>query len=308
MLVVCGLSLHQLFRLSNRYLYVVTQIVRKLRKVVVETNFVKIGQTHGIRVVKQVFACCNLTLSLRIAKKDESIKSEFPNSGYDAGNRLEEQVYRQLLDKIRFGTFAWGDRLPSENELAEEYGVSRPVVRAALAKLRDSGLIVSRRGAGSFVNSGNVSEQNGYSPLKSIEDIACFFRFRKTIEIEAAELAARNAGAVGVERLRGIVVDAKGRLDQGEAAVELDIKFHATVAELSGSRFLIETIEMLQPQWRFVGNFVRSLGMFRQRTGEHMTTEHLQLVEAIATGDGPTARNVMTMHINESERRVFKGE
>ena len=90
-------------------------------------------------------------------------------------DRLEIQVYKALLDKIRFGTYAMGQKLPTENELSEEHGVSRPVVRAALSKLRDSGLIVSRRGAGSFVNSGVPTSAGGYTPLASISDIAEFY-------------------------------------------------------------------------------------------------------------------------------------
>ena len=110
-----------------------------------------------------------------------------------------------------------------------------------------------------------------------------------------------------VERLRDIVMDARDVLDQGEAAIGLDIKFHITIAELSDSRFLIETLEMLRPHWHFVGNFVRSLGVFGSRTGKRMTAEHLRVVDAITKGDEAAARQIMTEPINESERRVVKG-
>ena len=66
--------------------------------------------------------------------------------------RLENQVHARLLDAIRLGDYSLGQKLPSEHELAAEYGVSRPVIRAALARLREDGLIVSRRGAGSFLS------------------------------------------------------------------------------------------------------------------------------------------------------------
>jgi len=222
-------------------------------------------------------------------------------------DRLESHVYRELLDRIRFGQYALGERLPSEMELAESYGVSRPVVRAALSKLRDSGLIVSRQGSGSFVNSGVPTDQGGYAPLGSIDDIACYFRFRRTIEAETASAAARNADADGIARLRQVADDVQDLLSSGDDAVGADIRFHAVIAEMSGSRFLLETLDMLRPHWIFVGNFVRSLGMYGTRTGKRMTAEHLGIVGAIAEGNADKARDLMIAHINESEGRVFKG-
>lgn len=231
-----------------------------------------------------------------------------PRSGARAKGRLEIQVYKQLRDKIRFGTYAIGQRLPSENELSEEHGVSRPVVRAALAKLRDSGLIVSRQGAGSFVNDGPDTHQNGFTALSSIADISQYFQFRRLIEARTAELAARNADARGIGRLRGVLDEIELRLNRGEDAVTTDFAFHTTLAELSDSRFLIETVEMLRPHWVFVGNFLRSLGASGDRTGRRMNNEHKAIVEAIAANDPEAAQAAMLAHIEGSENRVFKGE
>ena len=222
--------------------------------------------------------------------------------------RLEVQVYRALLDKIRFGAYALGEKLPSEHELSEEHQVSRPVVRAALSKLRDSGLIVSRRGAGSFVNSGVPTEAGGYSPLGSIRDISDYFRFRRTIEGEIAELAARNGGPEAADRLRDIAEEVLTLLAAGKDSVATDLRFHATLAELSDSRFLAETLAMIRPHWVFVGNFVRSLGATRPRTGKRMTAEHLAIADAVAARDPLRARQAMLTHIDGSEGRVFKGD
>lgn len=224
-------------------------------------------------------------------------------------DRLESLVYKQLLDQIRFGTLALGQKLPSENELSEEHGVSRPVVRAALSKLRDSGLIISRRGAGSFVNSGVETIQKGYSPLNSISDISDFFRFRRTIEAETAELAVRKGvNAEDLQTLRDLAQEVQDLIKRGEESVQTDIWFHTTLAQLSDSSFLLETIELLRPHWIFVGNFVRSLGMARVRTGKRMTDEHFAIVDAVAAGDPARAREAMLRHVDGSENRVFKGE
>lgn len=226
-----------------------------------------------------------------------------------SSERLESQVYARLLDAIRLGDYSLGQKLPSEHELAAEYGVSRPVIRAALSRLREDGLIVSRRGAGSFVSSGSATEGSGYGPLDSVDDIARYFQFRKTIEVETVTRAAGRVGPEGLAALRDIVDETERLIDNGETTIDADIQFHAKIAELSDSRFLVETLRMLRPHWFFVGKFVRSLGRTGYRKGKRdMSTEHRAILAALAAGDAAAAGAAMIAHIDGSERRVFKGE
>jgi DNA-binding FadR family transcriptional regulator len=227
----------------------------------------------------------------------------------DRPQRLEDRVYTGLLDDIRLGKFTLGQRLPSESDLATQYGCSRPVIRTALAKLRENGLIVSRQGAGSFVSSANVDHGSGFGALESIDDIASYFAFRKTIEAESAARAAIRARPEDIDRLRALLKTMDRQVDSGMATVESDIEFHRSIAKLSDNRFLLETIEMLQPSWMFIGRFVRSLGSTGYRVGKlDMISEHRAIVDALARGDAAGARAAMILHIDGSERRVFKGE
>ena len=226
----------------------------------------------------------------------------------DGGERLEVQVYKALFDKIRFGTYGLGQKLPSEHELSEEHCVSRPVIRAALSKLRDSGLIVSRRGAGSYVNSGVPTDTMGYTPLNSIKDISDYFDFRRTIEPEIAARAAENGSPGAAKDLRSIAGEVLTLLANGQDSVHADIRFHTNLAKLSDNYFLSETLRFIRPHWIFVGNFVRSLSATRVRKGERMTKEHLAIADAIEDRNPIAARKVMLAHINGSERRIFKGE
>lgn len=229
--------------------------------------------------------------------------------GEAKGSRLEERVYTGLLDDIRLGKFTLGQRLPSETDLATQYGCSRPVIRSALAKLRESGLIVSRQGSGSYVSSGHPEATSGYAPLESIDDIAVYFRFRKTIEADAVLLASQRAAASDIAHLRALVEKMDDLADRGEATVEADIEFHQYIAKLSDNRFLIETMNMLRPNWEFVGKFVRSLGKtgFLQRK-KNMNNEHKAIVDALEAKDAKAVRKAMILHIEGSERRVFKGK
>jgi len=225
------------------------------------------------------------------------------------GARLEERVYTGLLDDIRLGKFMLGQRLPSETELAAQYRCSRPVIRAALAKLRESGLIVSRQGAGSFVTSGHPETGSGYASLESIDDIAVYFSFRRVVEANTAQLAAENVQPGDIEALRALVEKMEAQADNGVATVESDIDFHQAIAKLSDNRFLIETVAMLRPHWLFIGKFVRTLGRTGYRIGKRdMTGEHKAIVNALEARDVTAARKAMIAHIDGSERRVFKGE
>lgn len=224
------------------------------------------------------------------------------------GRRLEEQIHRQLLDRIKTGAYPQGDRLPPEMEFAAEFGVSRPVIRAALARLREAGLIVSRRGAGSFVNTSLPEPESAIRPLGSIDDIADFYDFRRMLECEMAVQAARRAGTKDIERLEEILAEIDSRIAADLPTLDLDIRFHDALARISGNRFLVETFAMLHPHRRFVGEFVGALSPVSYASHKmHMQREHRTLVRAIASGDAAAARAAMLAHVNGSEHRIFRG-
>ncbi|MGH7056449.1 MAG: FadR/GntR family transcriptional regulator [Acetobacteraceae bacterium] len=104
--------------------------------------------------------------------------------------RLSDHVYHRVVGGIMAGEFAEATRLPAELALAQRFGVSRVVVREAIARLREEGLIVSRRGAGNFVGAQPDRAVLRFAPLGSISDIEKCFEFRAPIEAEAAYFAA----------------------------------------------------------------------------------------------------------------------
>lgn len=244
-------------------------------------------------------------------RKTTSLTEDVEQSDLAAqpGQRLEWQVHDGLLANIRNGTYQLGQRLPSEASLASEFGVSRPIVRNALARLRESGLVTSRQGAGSFVCNGEQQQPSGFGPLGCIEDISRYFSYRKLIECESAAIAAKNADATSIKRLKIILADMDKSLDTETAMVDLDVSFHLLVAELSGNHFLVDSLDMLRPHTYFMGKFVRGLGHAGYRKGKRvMSNEHQNIVAAIDAGDSAAASAAMLKHLNDSERRIFKGQ
>jgi DNA-binding transcriptional MocR family regulator len=78
--------------------------------------------------------------------------------------RLSDTIYGQLLDEIMAGRFSAGDRLPTENQLAQRFSVSRPVVREALQRLQTDGVVIARQGSGTYVQR---------SPSQRVAEPAC---------------------------------------------------------------------------------------------------------------------------------------
>src|SRR5918996_3117709 len=99
-------------------------------------------------------------------------------------------IYDGIVGLIVSGEFAENARLPSEVELARRFGASRPVVREALARLRDDGLVISRQGSGSYVTRRPDDAVLRFVPVESIADIQRCFEFRVGLEGVAAALAA----------------------------------------------------------------------------------------------------------------------
>lgn len=230
------------------------------------------------------------------------------HTSFPPSPRLEERIYYDLLGRIQSGAYPQGTRLPTENDFASEFDVSRPVVRAALARLREAGLIVSRRGAGSFVEGAGVDHANAFRALGSIEDIMQYYNFRRLIESEAAAAAAMKCTKAHLVQLNDLQAKIGEDLESGQTTIDNDIEFHALLARIAENRFIVQSLVMLQPQMRFVSKFMRSLTPesylpLKQR----MLRQHQDIIDALRDRDAKTARRAMRRHIDSSESQVFKG-
>jgi DNA-binding FadR family transcriptional regulator len=222
---------------------------------------------------------------------------------------LGAQVYRKLSDWLRTQGPARGMRLPSEAELALEMGVSRPVLRQALAQLRAEGRVVSRKGSGNYVGDPGLPTVDALSfgLLESIPDIRNFLEFRCVVEGEAAAQAASRRQAADVAAVRTARANLQRALRAGESGLEEDIAFHTAVAAASGNRFFVLTMAALVEQMRF------SIGLIAQLSPRPTSTrsaevvrEHRLVEEAIVRGDAPAARAAMTAHLRHGIARLFR--
>jgi DNA-binding FadR family transcriptional regulator len=216
-----------------------------------------------------------------------------------------DQVYGRILDEILGGAFPPGSRLPGENDLTRRFGVSRPIVRAALARLRVDGLVEARRGSGTYVLS---RPADNLGDVASLTDVSRFLRYhelRLCVEGRAASLAAERRSdkdLAGIARAheRFAQLIARGNFDP-----ENDRAFHLAILDATGNEFFRAALEgtgvVLSDFMGMSLSITRSGSIERTRK---IVAEHADILEAIRKRDPLWARSAMEQHITHARRRL----
>jgi GntR family transcriptional repressor for pyruvate dehydrogenase complex len=220
--------------------------------------------------------------------------------------RLADMLYGQLVKQIVEHDMPEGGRLPSEAEIARMFGASRPVVRQALKRLQADGLVYSRKGSGSFVQ---TRPPTRITELTDPSRIASYLRCneaRVAIETEAARLAALRRTRDDLRAIDEAVIALAGALDQGQTGIEQDLAFHRIIAKATDNELFPRLLAELQELMR--GSMALGLGL--TRTGselrrQQVVKEHRQIAEAIAAQDGEAAALYMRFHLAQSRLRTI---
>lgn len=222
--------------------------------------------------------------------------------------RLSDTVYGQILEEIMRLGLPQDTRLKTEIDYARIFGVSRPIVREALARLREDGVIYSRRGSGTYVKQPPPAAIGRFAPIGSIADIQRCFEYRLAIESMTARLAAQrwdDDTLAEIERAQHTFEDA---LADRQVAAELDLDFHLAIARASRNHFLVSALEHTREQIEVALNLVRNLSLLRPDARRNAARrEHSAIVEAIRARDGEGASGRMIEHLQNSKTRVFEG-
>lgn len=223
-----------------------------------------------------------------------------------ARKSLADIVFDHLLRAIKSGVFSPDERLPTEHELAAEFQVSRPIVREALRRLREQGLIYSRRGAGSFVRRVGLKQPLGFGRLENVADLLDCYEFRMTIEPAAAACAAERRDADSLAAIEGALAqirDANNRQTQRE---EADFQFHMSIARAGENSFFSTAMEALKEHIA-VGMRFHSIPTTRDDGIPGPTyAEHTRIYEAIRDGKCELARSLMHEHLSSARERLFE--
>ncbi|RMI08791.1 FadR/GntR family transcriptional regulator [Cellulomonas triticagri] len=216
--------------------------------------------------------------------------------------RLVDRVASTLRHRILAGELPVGAKLPSEAELTADLGVSRPVVREAVARLRAAGVVETHQGRGSYVLDPGEPARPDRFDVRTTADLRHLMELRVALEQEAAALAARRR-TPAQQAAVGAALDAFVRaVDDPARLVEADFAFHLAVAEAGGNPLLVGLLHDVGP---------RAILLHRTQLGERdsagdpehralLVHEHRSVADAVARGDVDAARAAMAVHLRRS--------
>jgi GntR family transcriptional regulator, transcriptional repressor for pyruvate dehydrogenase complex len=226
------------------------------------------------------------------------------NQPLSAPRSLSGELVARLTDDITSGKIPPGARLPTEQALIAATGVSRTVVREAVAALRADGLVVTRQGVGAFVPENARRplriEFDQLSPLRTVLDV---MELRTGIEIEAAGLAAERGSAAQIRRIVDCLEAIDGAIKRNEDAIPQDFALHCSIADATGNpqfrRFLEHLGRFIIPRETIRGG----PGIPKRAYSETFQHEHREIVQAIRGGAVAPARAAMRRHLMNSRKR-----
>ncbi|MBC7318710.1 FadR family transcriptional regulator [Candidatus Bipolaricaulota bacterium] len=215
--------------------------------------------------------------------------------------KASTEVAQQLLRAIKEGVFPVDTKLPSEAELAQMMGVSRPTVREALSALAAVGLIEARPGIGNFVK--KPSESMAFEALFLLESEASCLEImeaRTILEPAVAELAAKNRTLDHVDLLFSICeeLEALATPERFDEYFSADKSFHLALVQATGNSLLAAAMTPLinTMDQRIYREFTREYYMKDLQSIAEVASLHRRVAEAVFKKDGAKARQAMQAH------------
>ncbi|HEX4818468.1 MAG TPA: FadR/GntR family transcriptional regulator [Nonomuraea sp.] len=214
-----------------------------------------------------------------------------------------QRLVDTLTARIREGVVRPGERLPTESELVATYGVSRTVVREAIARLKAAGLVETQHGRGSFVLARPGTTGFEPAPARTRQDVLDLIDFRMGVEVESAGLAAARRTAPALAGLREALDGFAAAAAHPGAAVSADHRFHLRIALATGNRYYADLLAALGPS-------MIVMPRDRLRPGREdyamIVAEHDNIYAAIDRRDPESARAAVRVHLANSRSRLLR--
>ncbi|QSN63809.1 FadR/GntR family transcriptional regulator [Caballeronia sp. M1242] len=219
---------------------------------------------------------------------------------------LSDTVAQQLQTLIENGSFAATGKLPSEAVLAQEFGVSRTVIREAVSRLKNEGMVEPRQGSGVF-----IVERAGIRPLRidyaqAVEPgaVVQILALRRAIEAEVASEAAMHRTNAHMQAIDAALSRIDEAVREGRDGVAEDVAFHREIANATGNPYFLKTLAFLN-QYLEAGTVVtRRNEALREDFSRQVREEHAAIADAIRAGDAVAARNAAQTHLINAARRL----
>lgn len=214
--------------------------------------------------------------------------------------KLADSVAAQLEGLIIEGTYEIGDRLPSERELAERFGVGRSSMREALRMVEAAGLLRIDHGVGVFVLRRTKNDEARSLLLLDDVTVPELFEVRRALEREAAGLAARRITAAESDALLAILDESEAEDVSNQHFVTLDAKFHRMVTQVSKNRLMERLAATIEPL--FIQYSLQVIGLPDRRCTAQ--AGHRRIAEAIVNRRAEDARRAAIAHLRAVETDI----
>ena len=217
--------------------------------------------------------------------------------------RAGEQIFTYLKDEIQNGRISPGDKLPSENEIAEKYNVSRNTVRDAINKLAALGIVETFHGKGTFIKEIKVNDEiDSLIPqfVRESSDYLSMMNLRIAIETQAVYLAAINSTYHDIDAIEAILLDLERHGTDLEYYSNKDMEFHNKIVECSGNKLFYSILQIVRRVLDDVMiDFIVDFGNYES------LSSHRKIFEAIKTANPGKASKYMHQHLQMVIDRYF---
>jgi len=219
--------------------------------------------------------------------------------------RLSDQVADLLFDQIKTGTFKPGETIASEAELAAQFGVSRTVLREALARLKYEGILESKQGSGVQVRSvANLrSFRLDVQDEANAEEILSLYELRAILEGDATALAAERRNQKQLADLEACLMKIHQAIQRGEDYSAADAAFHETITKASGNPFLSDFMLFLSVKLRALSRKARERVSRSPELQLEIQKEHDAIFQAVLDGDPRKAKEAALEHLRNAFKR-----
>ena len=222
-----------------------------------------------------------------------------PLTFISAHDEIQDRIKQYILDnKLRPDA-----PLPTESQLSEQIGVSRPAVREALRSLESLGIIYSRRGEGRFVSSFTldpVLENLNYSLLFDTEDLRQMIEVREQLEAGFVGKAITNMDHQTLEELRDLMRQIREQANARGYFLDTDLAFHSTIYRSVGNRVLTKLLDVFCEIYKNL----RDKSLLSSHDPEAEVVNHERILQAIEAKDIPLAQERIIEHFSRIKERI----
>jgi GntR family transcriptional regulator, transcriptional repressor for pyruvate dehydrogenase complex len=223
---------------------------------------------------------------------------------------LADKFTQLLAEQLRKGVYPVNSRLPTEQAMSEEFGISRTVVREAISRLKSEGLVETRQGSGTIVlnPASSAAFRLKTSESNPAEGILRIIELRCGIEAQMAALAAERRSTSEMAEIKRALKEIDRAVAAGRDGVSEDLAFHMSISRATKNSYFLDLLGMLTRALQEAIRVTRSNEARRTDFTAEVRAEHAAIAEAILARDPEAARAAAFKHMESTIRRIKVAE